>query len=224
MDEKERDESINERIGRILAGDLVLYRRSKPDFVQRSIRKVTGSVVEHVEVVGERDAGLVLGNSHFPQYSLDDFRDRIDEYKAGGVSFVVIRMTDFELPRNEVKHKIFRRDVTMALDLFAKVPPKYDTYSIAVIMGNITKTWIRDHTRWLFRGKEFLSTRNKEHKVYCSELAEIIYAVCGHLDILRGLGPQTHSAPVHLERQVRSGVFTVVADFGDLSRLIFAKK
>ena len=136
----------------------------------------------------------------------------------------MIRWTQFLLAHNQQLMLEFERDVSLGLELFQQVPPKYDTYSISVILGNIVKTWVRSKMRTRLKGRLKQSTRNKEHKVYCSELAEIMYRTCGRMDILKDLGPQTHSAPVHLERQLLSGVFHVVADFGDLSRLIYAKK
>ena len=205
----------------IRSGDLVLYRRIHPSFIHKAIRFGTMSDTEHVEVVGKRGEELMVANAHPPAMTIDRFCDRVEEVERGELRMIVIRWTPFTEREREYVFQNYQQATDLALELLEKIPPYYDVYSLAVIGVNVLKRVVRTvaSDKWNKRLKQ--STKNWEHAVYCSELADIICEVCGHFKMLAGLPPQTHSAPVHLERQLRAGRFKVIADFGDLSSFIF---
>ncbi len=217
-------DDIPSKLKKIKAGDVVIYRATKPDFVQRGIMYTCNSVTHHVEVVGKIDDHLRVGNATVPCYQLDFFDERVRRVEAGDLKMIVMRWHTFcddPMSASDL-YTEFQDHTNLALQLWEEVPPKYDTLSIAVIFGNIVKREGRKYLNPWFAKWMKDSLRNNEHRLYCAELAEVICKMCGHFKMLEGLPPQTHSAPVHLERQLRAGKFKVIADFGDLSSLVFS--
>jgi len=188
-------------------GDLLVKRSLKPNLLSLSIRAAVGSDHEHDELIRvTKTLDTFCGLATIPHFHYIPLQDRIDQYNRKEIAFAVYRWTYFCAPGHSDSdfYKTWKVCVGASLDTMSELKIPYDKYEVLAIGRNVIRSKIP-----LLGG----IIKQKEHRVYCTESCQVAYNVAGTYPF-RPLGYQPYVAPVHVERLIKMGAFTLIADFG----------
>lgn len=189
-------------------------------FRGRSICTTVGSMHKHDEPVLVDGPDVSCINASWPRIEVTPFGERLAAFGRGEIAMAVFRWhTWAALHPHDPLYLAWQHCMAAALRLIARLRLRYDSPALVTILRNRIRAA-------LCRKLPFLEAwhllgplaRNKEHRVYCTELCVLVY-LATQIKVLAGIGRQPLPAPVHPERLYAIGHLRVVRDYGLIVRL-----